>query len=273
MTIGNLKTSAQQEVAVFDWSRAMAISRDGRKVLFDETNQANERAGVYVFDRESRSAQRVSDGFAWTLAGDGETALVWRPRPPNEVDNLFLVSVHRKQPDSQVKDWNLDRHWSVLLPSGEMILGAVAAGQAPAIYRQTHAGDTPVLVKADLALRSPVLNGRATILAGLAVDSCQIVTVHLSDGLSHPVNQSGCAYPTLFLNDHTILIAEEQRDRFSLLTLDMATGVEKPYATIEYPKLPGTIQVRQLLVAENAQDFVFSKRHTISDLFLVSGWK
>ena len=88
---GSVDGSSPRDISWLDWSRAVAISSDGKRVLFDETGQGGgSRYSVYLYDADKKSSERLGDGRAVDLSGDGAWAIT---QSASEPQKLFLVSV------------------------------------------------------------------------------------------------------------------------------------------------------------------------------------
>ena len=77
MLSGSLRKGAARDVSLFDWSRSVAISADGRSVLFDESGEGGGRKhGAYLYDLDCNQAERIGNGRALDLSTDGNWALI-----------------------------------------------------------------------------------------------------------------------------------------------------------------------------------------------------
>ena len=65
-----------RDLTWLDWTLVRGITRDGRRILFDETGVGGGELGsVYIRDTDGSPAIRLSDGAAFNLSPDGEWAL------------------------------------------------------------------------------------------------------------------------------------------------------------------------------------------------------
>jgi eukaryotic-like serine/threonine-protein kinase len=112
----------ERDLSWFDGSAVVALSRDGRQMLFTETAEAGGASyGVYLRGTNGEAAVRLGEGRALDLSPDGRWALVMPARHP---DRLLLLPTGPGE-QRTLHDPRLTSHrWGRFLPHGESVLFA-----------------------------------------------------------------------------------------------------------------------------------------------------
>ena len=117
MLRGDFRSQSVRDISWLDWSTPSAISRDGNRVLFDESGQGGgSRYTVYLYRVDARVADRLGDGRPLDLSADGTWALI---QDSADLSKLSLVSIpdHRVIP---VSTNGLEYRWARFLPATEL---------------------------------------------------------------------------------------------------------------------------------------------------------
>ncbi len=269
MFFGNLNDNSEQDISWFDWSRAVAISADGKSVLFDETGEGGgKQYSVYLYKAQTHSAERLSEGRAMDLSADGQWALT---QDANDPTKLTVVSVNAAQ-RKRVSPSGIAYRWAKFFPDGKEILSAGAyPNQSPGIYRQTLPNHAPKLVAAGLQLNDAVIDPTGQIAVGC--DGSHPVVLNLSGGTARSIRTSQCVSPTAFIDPQTVLATHQESGSFVMERLDLKSGRLTPYRRFKPRDSTGTMYTSPPRIAKDLQTFVFSRMQDLSDLFVVSGWK
>jgi DNA-binding winged helix-turn-helix (wHTH) protein/Tol biopolymer transport system component len=267
---GNMDRSAPQDISWLDWSRAVAISYDGKRVLFDETGQGGgSQYSVYLHDAEKRSSDRLGDGRALDLSGDGHWALTQSASEPRK---LFLVSV-KDHKAALVPNPGLEYRWARFFPGQcqDILFAAGFPNQKEQLYRQHVPGGTPVPISAGVRIRGVVVDDRGEFAVGVAREA-KLAVVNLRDGSSRSIDNPAHVAPVAFVGSDQILTRREDGDSVVLEMLNLRNGRVRFYRRLAAGDRFGTAKTFPIFVARDLKTFTYSRLETLSTLFMVSGW-
>jgi DNA-binding winged helix-turn-helix (wHTH) protein len=112
----------ERDLSWFDGSAVVALSRDGRRMLFTETAEAGGASyGVYLRGTDGEGAMRLGEGRALDLSPDGRWALVMPARHP---DRLLLMPTGPGEQRTLLDSRLTSHRWGRFLPHGESVLFA-----------------------------------------------------------------------------------------------------------------------------------------------------
>ncbi len=269
MAMGKLNEHSERDISWLDWSHAVAITPDGASVLFDESGEGGgKKYSVYLYRADTRSSQRLGEGRAVDLSEDGQWAITQSADDPT---SLTLVSA-RGSPAKSISAHGITYRWVKFLPGGKEIL---FAGKYPnqnrGIYRQRLSESDPILVKPNLDFENVVLDRSGRTVVGC--DGSRLLVLDLSNGSVTFISTPQCVSPVVFVDRETVLTTSHDGKSIGLDLLNLASGKLTPYAHYEPDNLTGGENFFPLYIARDLQTFVYSRLQTMSDLFVVSGWK
>jgi DNA-binding winged helix-turn-helix (wHTH) protein/Tol biopolymer transport system component len=269
MFLGNLNEKSERDISWLDWSRAVAITPDGKGVLFDESGEGGgKQYSVYLYRTDTRSPVRLGEGRAMDLSADGQWALT---QSASDDTQLSLVSVNVGQP-KPISGHGLGYQWAKFLPNAKEILVAGRyPKQSPGIYRQHLPDGSPILLKPGLNFENAIIDEKGHIAVGC--DGFHIVVLELSNGNARFVKTPECVSPMAFVDAQTVLTRHQDGGSIQLDLLNLTTGKVTPYRRYVPPDLAGSSYTLPLHVAKDLQTFVYSRMQSLSNLFVVSGWK
>lgn len=138
----------ERDLSWFDGSAVVALSRDGKQMLFTETAEAGgAKYGVYLRGTDGAGAVRLGDGRALDLSPDGRWALVMPARHP---DHLLLMPTGPGETRT-LHDPRLAAHrWGRFMPHGESVLfAAEEKGGGLGLFEQRLDGSPARRIVAD----------------------------------------------------------------------------------------------------------------------------
>jgi dipeptidyl aminopeptidase/acylaminoacyl peptidase len=144
----------ERDLSWFDGSAVVALSKDGRRMLFTETAEAGGASyGVYLRGTDGEGAMRLGEGRALDLSPDGRWALVMPARNP---DRLLLLPTgpgeQRTLHDPRLSSFR----WGKFLPHGESVLfAAEEKGGKLGLFEQGIDGSPARRVLADFPATVP----------------------------------------------------------------------------------------------------------------------
>jgi hypothetical protein len=267
---GKVDGNAPQDISWLDWSRAVAISADGKRVLFDETGQGGgSNYSVFLYDADKKSSDRLGDGRAIDLSSDGDWALTQSASEPRK---LFLVSV-KDHTAALVPNPGFDYRWAKFFPGQcqDILIAGKFPNQKEQLFRQHAPGGTPVAIAAGVRIRHAVVDDSGRFAAGIAHES-KLTIVNLHDGTSRSIENPAHAVPVAFVGSNQILIRREDGDSFVLEMLNLQNGQVHFYRKLPAGKGFGATEILPIFVARDLKTFTYSRLETLSTLFIVSGW-
>jgi DNA-binding winged helix-turn-helix (wHTH) protein/Tol biopolymer transport system component len=269
MTLGSLNRAVQEDISWLDWSRAVAISADGESVLFDESGGGGGAAYSVFIDRTgSEAPQRIGSGRAMDLSPDGRWVLAQDAQNPA---GLTLISADgtRSQP---VQGAGISYRWLKFLPGNQDIVFAGSYPNQPRrLYKQHLADGRVTLVLSDAPSYPAVLSadGRTAV----SVDDGRIVVIDLQRGSKRAVPLAKPVYPVVFSGKDEVLMSHVEGRTIMLDKWTPSTGRLTPFERIEMTEAPGILETLPIYVSSNLRSFVYSRVQSLSNLFVVTGWK
>jgi hypothetical protein len=77
----------------------------------------------------------------------------------------------------------------------------------------------------------------------------------------------------IFSGSDEVVLSSVQDRTITLNRLILSTGRITPYKRIEMTEAPGITETLPIYISRNLQTFVYSRVQSLSNLFVVSGWK
>ncbi len=272
MLSGTLNGKPPQNISYLDWSRAAAISADGKTVLFDESGEGGgKRYSVYLQDVDKQSFERLGEGRAIDLSPDGRWALT------QAFDNTSTLVLHSVKEHKTIpfRTGGFQYTWAKFLPQSkcpEILFEGGRPGEKTHIYRQRLPNGSPVLLNTDVRLTRIVIDTTGSLAAGCTGDS-RIAILDLAQDKLHFLPTSRRVTPVGFLNNRELLTSYRQKASLDLEILNIETNHARPYGRIDFPDPVGSAIVFPLHLAKDLRTFVYSRLQTLSALYLVSGWR
>jgi DNA-binding winged helix-turn-helix (wHTH) protein/Tol biopolymer transport system component len=267
---GNVDGNSPQDISWLDWSRAVAISADGRRVLFDETGQGGgSRYSVFLYAADKRSSDRLGEGRAIDLSNDGGWALTQSASEPRK---LFLVSV-KDHKAALVPNPGFEYRWAKFFPGQcqDILIAGRFPNQKEQLFRQHAPGGTPVPILTGVRIRGVVVDDSGLFAAGVTQEA-KLVVVNLHDGSSRYVDNPAHAVPVTFVGTDQILTRREDGDSVMLEKLNLHNRQVHFYRKLPAGNRFGTAKTFPIFVAKDLKTFTYSRLETLSTLFVVSGW-
>jgi DNA-binding winged helix-turn-helix (wHTH) protein len=270
MFLGKIDGNSLQDISWLDWSRAVAISSDGKRVLFDETGQGGgSRYSVFLYDADKRSSERVGDGRAIDLSSDGGWVLT---QSASEPQKLFLVSV-KDHKAALVPNPGLEYRWVKFFPGQcrDILFAGRFPNQKEQLYRQHAPGGTPVPIGAGVRIGGTVVDDSGDFAVGVAKEA-KLAVVNLRDGSSRLIDNRAHAVPVAFVGGGQILTRREDGDSVVLEMLNLQNGKVHFYQKLPAGNGFGCAKTFPVFIAKDLKTFTYSRLETLSTLFVVSGW-
>ena len=269
MLLGTANDAAVRNISLFDWSRAVAITPDGKRVLFDESGEGGgKRYSVFVYNVEEKAPRRVGDGRAMDISPDGRWVLT---QAADDAGKLFLNSL-KDGKSVPVSTYGLAYRWARFIPSSEcreiLFEGAVQGDRQ--IYRQELPGGTPHAIKPGLRLSDAVIDDSARVAVG-AQGHSGLLLVDLAKGTTRllPV---AAHMPVAFANSRELITTHREKGAVLLDLVDVQTGQVRNVRKIDLGEGAGSDEIFPIHVSRDLRTFVYSRLNLSSNLYTVSGW-
>ncbi len=265
-------TTGEQDLTWLDWSFPVALSDDGRTLLFDEQGEgAGAAYAIYIRKTDGSPAVRLGEGGAQDLSPDGKTvvgvsgqALILLPIGPGTSRTLPLGSMNPQG--------------AKFFPDGQRILlSAHEPGHGSRLFVVDVASGTPRPITAEGV--SPLLRGSswvspdARLVAGLDAD--RRITLYPVEG-GEPR-----AVPGIEPGETLIRWTRDGRGLYvshpgvpaRVEIVDVATGRRTPWRTLAPGDPAGVFRIGPTLISGDGRSYVYSYSRLTDDLYVVEGLK
>jgi len=270
MMLGSFEGGVQRDISWLDWSRAVAMSADGKSILFDESGSGGGADYVVFIEHAgSDTPKRIGEGRAMDLSSDGRWALA---QDAHDETKLMLISADgaTHQP---VQGDGIEYRWAKFLPGARDILFSGAyPNQSPHLYEQRLPDGPVALVSKEPAPDSVVLSsdGRRAVAPE---DDGHIALIDLTRHRKRIVPLARPVHPIAFSGNDEVLTSNVHARTIAFELLNLNSGRLKPYARIEMPDSTGIVENLPVYVSGDLRSYVYSRLQSLSSLFVVSGWK
>jgi eukaryotic-like serine/threonine-protein kinase len=268
----------ERNLSWLDWSFPIALSADGRVVLFEEQNRVTPDGGYAVYSRKTDGspAVRLGDGNTLALSPDGRWALaVLRPSSDGQ---LFLMPVGAGQARNLPRDAVRYQPWGAWLPDGKRFL---VAGTEPGHGTRLYLRD---LESAKARLATP---GEIRIsFTGITVspDGKSATAISANGTVSIISLESGQArqipglaegeLPVQWSDDgRALYVSRPQGLPAKVFRLDLVTGERSLWKEIAPSDAAGVFGIEPIRLTRDGKAYVYSYRRLLTDLYLVEGLK
>jgi Tol biopolymer transport system component len=265
----------ERDLSWLDGSIVADLSRDGRRVLFDEFNEGGGREGAtYVRGTDGSPAVRLTAGLGEALSPDGRWVF-WYPRLDGTRASLIPTGAGEPRPVDAARMIHYRRsivRWSA--DGKELVL---KAGPTPDALR---------LYAIDGALKGPA---RALTPPGMATDYFAVAPDGSAVAAGGDTGPPLTVYPighgtarrvpgakpneqaVYWANDDTLYVTNGGRFPLAIDALDLATGRRRPWRTLAPADPAGTEKVNEFAIAPEAGAHAYTFNRTLSDVYLVQG--
>jgi hypothetical protein len=266
MMLANLKQGSLKGVSRFDWTRPVAMSGDGAKVLFDESGEGGgRRYSVYLYSPLTDGFTRIGDGRAMDLSPDGKWAI---SQDVDDGSQLDLISTETRQM-KVISGRGLIYRWARFMPGGkEILVSANYPGKPAGVYRQSLPDGVPTPVARVPDFTRPLIDETGNMLVGYI--QAKLCRIDLATGAYQQLPLRQRASPVAILGPNRLLVRIPERGQLNLELLDTATGKLSPYRRVADPG--ASDDLAPVAISKNLQIAAYMRAIIQSELFVVRGW-
>jgi serine/threonine protein kinase/WD40 repeat protein len=263
----------EKELSWFDASLPVALSSNGRTLLFAEVGEAGGATyGAYIRGTDGSPAVRLGDGEPFALSPDGVWALCATHTSPPQ---LILLPTKAGKARILTNDpiAHLGAGW---LPDGKRIIfSGSEPGHALRLYVQDLEGGKPAAITPDGSGTWAVLiSPDGKLVVGIGPDG-KYYFFPVDGGQAQPV-------PGIASGDSIDGWAEDGKSFFvhnsmglpvTISRIDSVTGKRTLWKQISPADPAGVDAVQGIAITPDEKSFIYSYRRRLSDLYLVEGLK
>jgi WD40 repeat protein len=261
--------SMERDLSWLDGSLVVALSADGRSLLFTEYNGVfGSNYAVGLRKTDGSPVVRLGEGWAGDLSPDGRWALAVVPTSP---DRLMLYPAGPGEPrrleSGDIREYSSAR-W---FPDGKRILVCgTEAKQTSRCYAQDVSGGKPRPVTSEGSRNGIVSPDGTLILVQGSRDEYQLYPS--AGGEPRPVSSlAPDDVVARWTADGRGLLAYHWSVPARLERVDLATGRRDFVHRLAPPDLAGVVRIINVTVASDENVYAYSATQRRSDLFQVEG--
>jgi len=262
--------SRERNLAWLDLSYAVALSPDGRTLLF--TEESGSMGGNYatcIRQTDGSPVVRLGEGTAVDFSKDGKWALSDVPANPHQ---LVLYPTGAGQPRRLASGGIVSYESAVIFPDGRRVLACGhETGKATRCYVQDVDGGAPRPVTPEGTTVGLVSPDGKQILVFDAAKGYQIYPADGGAGRPVPGSTRDDSIIQWSADGASLLIANGFEVPVRVARLDLASRRREPFRTVGPPDLTGAIQISPVVFSGDGRACVYTVRRMASHLFLVSG--
>jgi DNA-binding winged helix-turn-helix (wHTH) protein/Tol biopolymer transport system component len=259
-----------RDLSWFDYSNVMDISADGKVILFEETGEGGgPHHAVYIRRAGTHGAVRLGEGYALALSPDGSWAVTL---PDTDQSTLNLVPVTPGQP-RVLSGHGIKYAFARFFPSGDRLLvnGTQSDGRHR-LFVQLLDGSPPQPLPTTTYLMRPAISPDGKQIAG--TDSEQrLVTFPVEGGEPRVIASPFAPTVLSWSPSGNTLLAQSSAIPAALVHVDFESGRYKTWKEIAPYHLAGVTHMWLAVASADERTIVFSYQQTLSELFLVDGWR
>ena len=266
----------ERNLSWFDWSFPIALSQDGRLLLFEEQNRGGDNGyAVYTRKTDGSPAIRLGDGYTMSLSPDAKWALAISN--PFSDPQLALMPVGAGQPRALPRDTVRFQPWGAFLPDGKhALLAGNEPGHSTRLYLRDLEGASRAVSQEDIRVSFTGFNVSpdGKLVTAVTPDGSAAI-FSIESGQSRPIRglEPG-ELPVQWSEDgRSLFVLKPQGLPARLVRLDPESGRRALWKEIAPSDPAGVFGVDPIRVTRDGKAYVYSYRRMLTDLYLVEGLK
>jgi eukaryotic-like serine/threonine-protein kinase len=263
----------ERELSWFDASLPVALSSDGKTLLFAEVGEAGGSTyGAYIRGTDGSPAIRLGDGEPFALSPDGKWALCATHTSPPQ---LILLPTKAGEARTVTND-SIAHLGAAWLPDGNrVIFSGSEPGHALRFYIQDLQGGKPQAITPDGSGTWAVLvSPDGKLVVGYGADGKNFF-FPVDGGQSQPAPgiESGESIDGWSAGGRSFFVHNSMGFPVTISRVDAVTGKRTIWKQITPADPSGVDAIQGIAITPDEKSFVYSYRRRFSDLYLVDGLK
>jgi serine/threonine protein kinase/WD40 repeat protein len=263
----------EQELSWFDASLPVALSSDGKTLLFAEVGEAGGATyGAYIRGTDGSPAIRLGDGEPFALSPDGVWALCATHASPPQ-----LVLLPTKAGKARiVTDDSIAHLGAAWLPDGKRIVfSGSEPGHAVRLYVQDVEGGKPEAISPDGSGTWTVLvSPDGKLVVGIGPDGkYYFFPVDGGEAQSVPGITSADSIDGWAADGKSFFVHNSMGLPVIVSRVDSVTGKRTLWKQISPADPAGVDAIQGIAITPDEKSFVYSYRRKLSDLYVAEGLK
>jgi len=262
---------SDHDLAWFDWTRTVDLSRDGQWVLFDEEGEGGGHDyTVYIRKTDGSPAIRVGPGRATALSPDGK----WVIAEDIKMRQYVLYPTGAGEQKQLTHDnivhgsggWTPDEKW--------IVFGGFEPDKKARTWIMPAEGGRPKAITPEGIVGNQVTPDGERVLVNDTEGKYFLYPLH--------GNGSPSAVPQLKTDDrvialaadgHTLFVREAVQNAWTMrvVSVDFNTGKRQLFKEIEPPDRAGVLALGPVQITPDGKTYVFGFTRRLSDLHVVEG--
>jgi Tol biopolymer transport system component len=261
----------ERNLSWLNWSYPCDVSRDGRRVLFEEQSLGAESV-IYFRRTDGSEPVRLGTGRALALSPDGQIAAVVSPKQPDQISLMPTgPGEMRRLPRAPITY----RGNGTFFPDGQKLLvHGNEPGRGTRLYLQELSGAAPRPISPEGVTlgRSRAISPDGMRIAALGPD--RRIAIYSVDP-REPVPVPGISMDELPIgwtqDGRSLYVTTSFGVPARVDLVDVETGRRTPWKTIDAPDPAGIHRMYPFFISEDGKAYVYSYRREVGDLYLVEG--
>lgn len=267
--LGDLNSPQLKDISWLDWSRAVAVSADGKNILFDESGEGGGPLyTIYLYRRDRGTTERIGPGRAMDISPNGLWILAGDHAPSS---HLMLISAN----DAKGKAINAPgftyQNAKFIGNSRNIVAQLSRDGSIDELYIQNV--DTGALRRLGIPFNfnSLLVSPGGAVVAGCSLGRF-ISVVDLQTGTKSMVDSVDLSEPVGWFDDKDLILLSKHGQNVSLEKFNLDSHKRQTVSDLPTSVAASNGFPMDFLVSSDLKTFVFSKHDEATGLFAVDGW-
>jgi eukaryotic-like serine/threonine-protein kinase len=262
----------ERELSWFDGSAAVALSDDGKQLLFNENGDAASKDGAFFVRRTDGSpAVKLGDGDAYDFSPDGKWVLARRREP---TAGLLLVPTGTGSP-RPIDRADFTIRTAALFPDGKRVLVlAHRPGQDRLVYvQEIPSGKPRALPGKGFSWRGQPISPDGKTIVVIRDWTEDLFLLPVDGGQPRTIPDTKSLDPIRWSADGRFLYAAEAgKIPIRILRIDVATGRREEWKELVPAQGAAAYDSNKIVLTPDAKAYAYGfSRASTSDLYLVEG--
>jgi len=265
----------ERDLSWMDFSALRSFSKDGRKILFDESGEGGGDEGtIFLRDTDGSPPMRIGPGFGMGLSPDGRFVVGSTPVEPK---TARILPVGAGEP-RRLAELSFPLTWADWMPDGKAILlSGGESGRGARLWLLGLSGGPPRPVSSEgvqLIAYTNLISPDGKLVPATGPDR-KVSLFPLDGGSPRPIpglaaGEQPCGWDEA---GRTLLIYRPGEMPARISRLDLQTGTRQPWIELMPRDPTGVNFIRPPHFSGDAGAYAYSYSRWLSELYLVKGLK